>query len=158
VLAFDAQRNDKNEGRKNAMPEDVTMKRMFSLIVVAAALLLTLPLPGTANSTSNRPLAAPYVGEWSNGRGDTLTITGSTIKFGNDKAVNYRDITRVTNGREFDLQITTEGNLNYLTKYLHVSFGDGDKTDEMKMTLYDSLKDLQDGANSQGEATWDRDK
>ena len=142
------------------MREDVTMKRMVFLIVAAAAaaLLLTLPLPGTANSRINRPLAAPYVGEWSNGRGDTLVITGSTIKFGNDKAVNYRDLTRVTNGREFDLQITTDANLNYLTKYLHISFGDGDKTDEMKMTLYDSLKDLQDGANSQGEATWDRDK
>lgn len=134
------------------------MQRKSSLIIVAAGLLLMLPLVCAANSMSDGPLAASYVGEWSNGRGDTLVITGSTIKFGNDKAVNYRDITRVTNGREFDLQITTEGNLNYLTKYLHISFGDGDKTDEMKMTLYDSLKDMQDGANSQGEATWDRDK
>ena len=131
---------------------------MISLIVVATALLWAQPRSGAANSTSNRPVAAPYVGEWSNGRGDILVITGSTIRFGNDKAVNYRDITRVTNGREFDLQITTQGNLNYLTKYLHISFGDGDKTDEMKMTLYESLKDMHDGANSQGEATWDRDK
>jgi len=28
----------------------------------------------------------------------------------------------------------------------------------MKMTLNDSRKDMEDGENSQGEATWDRDK
>jgi hypothetical protein len=100
----------------------------------------------------------PYVGEWSNGRGDVLVITGSTIKFGRDKAVSYRDITRVTNGKEFNLEITTQGNLNYLTKFLHISIAEGDKPDEMKMTLYDSRKDIEEGKNSQGEATWYRDK
>lgn len=98
----------------------------------------------------------PYVGAWSNGRGDTLVITTSTIRFGRDKSVNYRDITRVTDGREFNLQITTAGELNYLTKFLHVSMAE--KSDEMKITLYDSLKDMQAGENSQGEATWYRDK
>ena len=100
----------------------------------------------------------PYVGEWSNGRGDTLLITTNTIKFGNDKPVPYHDITRVTNGREFNLQITTEAKLNYLTEFLHVSFGEGEKTDQMKVTLYDSRKDMENGENSQGEATWERDK
>ena len=100
----------------------------------------------------------PYVGSWSNGRGDILVITGSTIKFGRDKAVSYRDITRVTDGNEFNLEITTSGELNYLTKFLHISMAEGDKKDEMKMTLYDSRKDLEDGQNSQGEATWYRDK
>ena len=100
----------------------------------------------------------PYVGSWSNGRGDTLVITESTVRFGRDKAVNYRDITRVTDGKEFNLEITTKGELNYLTKFLHISIADGDKPDEMKMTLYDSRKDMEDGKNSQGEATWYRDK
>ena len=45
-----------------------------------------------------------------------------------------------------------------LTKYLHVSTGEGDKPNEMKMTLYDSRKDMEDGENSQGEATWYRDE
>jgi hypothetical protein len=102
--------------------------------------------------------AGPYVGEWSNGRGDTLAITNSTIRFANDKAVNYRDVTRVTDGKEFNLEITTEGKLNYLTRFLHISVGEGDKPDEMKVTLYDSRKDMEDGENSQGEATWYRDK
>ena len=102
--------------------------------------------------------ALPYIGQWSNGRGETLVITSSTIRFASDKAVNYRDITRVTNGQEFHLEITTEGKLNYLTKFIHLSTAEGDKPDEMKMTLYDTRKDMEDGENSQGEATWYRDK
>ena len=100
----------------------------------------------------------PYVGSWSNGRGDILVITDSTIKFGRDKAVSYHDITRVTDGKQFNLEITARGELNYLTKFLHISMAEGDKPDEMKMTLYDSRKDLEAGENSQGEATWYRDK
>jgi len=146
------------------------MRRISYLIACAAALLFVLPLVSIAGSgrifdqlreNTNGDYGSsrePYVGEWSNGRGDTLTITAGTIKFGKDKAVSYRDVTRVTNGREFNLEITTDAKLNYLTKYLHISLGDGDKTDEMKMTLYDSRKDMEDGQNSQGEATWDRDK
>jgi hypothetical protein len=151
------------------------MRRISSLIVTAAALLFVLPLlcpagaAGLINqarenastsrfATRDHPPREPYAGEWSNGRGETLIITGSTIKFGRDKAVSYRDVTRVTNGREFHLEITTDGKLNYLTKFLHISFGDGNRTDEMKMTLYNSRKDMEDGQNSQGEATWDRDK
>jgi hypothetical protein len=36
--------------------------------------------------------------------------------------------------------------------------GEGDQPGEMKMTLYNSRKDLEDGENSQGEATWYRDE
>jgi hypothetical protein len=102
--------------------------------------------------------SATYVGQWSNGRGDTLAIKATTIRFANDKPVKYRDVTKVTNGREFHLEITSEDKLNYLTKFLSLSMGEGEKPDEMKMTLYDSNKDMMDGANSQGEATWYRDK
>ena len=100
----------------------------------------------------------PYIGEWSNGRGERLVITSGSIKYGRDKAVPYTDLTRVTNGREFNLQITAEGKLNYFTEFLHISVADGDKSDEMKMTLFNSRKDMEEGKNSQGEATWDRDK
>ena len=100
----------------------------------------------------------PYVGSWSNGRGDILVITGGTIKFGRDKAVSYRDITRVTDGKQFNLEITTRGELNYLTRFLHISMAEDDKSNEMKMTLYDSRNDLEAAENSQGEATWYRDK
>jgi hypothetical protein len=100
----------------------------------------------------------PYVAEWSNRQGDRLIITGSTIKFSDEKPVPYHDVTRVTNGREFHLEITSDTKLNYLARFLHVSFGEGDKTDQMKVTLYNSRKDMESGANSQGEAIWYRDK
>jgi len=109
-------------------------------------------------TASGKKWKDPYVGSWSNGRGDTLVITDSSIKFGRDKAVSYRDITRVTDGKQFNLEITSKGELNYLTKFLHISMAEADKTDEMKMTLYDSRKDLEAAENSQGEATWYRDK
>jgi hypothetical protein len=142
------------------------MQRLIKFTSMAAALVVMLPLfcIGSQRSAIEPSAAANpgwkdiYVGEWSNGRGETLVISGSTIKFANDKAVSYRDVTRVTNGREFHLEITTDAKLNYLTKFLHVSFGEGEKTDEMKMTLYNSRKDMEDGENSQGEATWYRDK
>ena len=61
-------------------------------------------------------------------------------------------MTKATNGQEFNLEVVSLGKLNYLTKYLHISTGEGDKPDEMKTTLYDSYKDMEDGENSQGEA------
>jgi hypothetical protein len=142
----------------------------------AAAFILMLPLSGAAKRSTvltalREPLGTievslrgdrhwrdPYVGEWSNGRGDTLIITASTIKFASDKPVAYHDVTRVTNGREFHLEITTDTKLNYLTRFLHASFGEGDKTDQMKLSLYNSRKDMEAGENSQGEATWHRDR
>lgn len=123
---------------------------LITLVGVASVDALANPVTGKWHD--------PYVGEWSNGRGDTLVITSNTIRFGSDKGVPYHDVTRVTNGREFNLQITIDARLNYLTEFVHISFGEGEKTDQMKMTLYNSRKDMEDGENSQGEATWDREK
>jgi hypothetical protein len=124
-----------------------------------AALLLAVYLLAGLTTPAGEKWKDPFIGEWSNGRGETLVITSSNIKFGNDKPVSYHDITRVTDGKEFNLQITAEGDLNYLTRFLHISIdGEADKADEMKITLYDSRKDLEAGQNSQGEATWYRDK
>ena len=128
------------------------MKSRYVTCLVAISLLAGL------TSYAATKWRDPYIGEWSNARGDTLVITTGTIKFGNDKAVSYHDITRVTNEKEFNLQVTTESEVNYLTKFLHVSLGEGDKSEEMKMTLYNSRKDMQAGENSQGEATWYRYK
>ena len=121
------------------------------ILIVCGLLALSVAVAASGPPT-------PYVGEWSNGRGETLRIKSNTIQFANDKPVRYRDITRVTNGQEFDLEITSEEKLNYLTKFIHLSMAEGDKPAEMKATLYDSLKDLRVGENSQGEATWYRDK
>ena len=130
----------------------------FTAVLIALVILTGAATVSPLAKNASDKWRDPYVGEWSNGRGDTLLITTNTIKFGNDKPVPYHDITRVTNGREFNLQITTEAKLNYLTEFLHVSFGEGEKTDQMKLSLYDSRKDMENGENSQGEATWERDK
>jgi hypothetical protein len=98
---------------------------------------------------------APFVGEWSNGRGETLVITARSLQFGSDKPVTYRDVTKVTDGNLFYLEITSPGKLNYFTRYVAVSL---EENREMKTTMYDSYADMFNGENSQGEATWDRDK
>ncbi len=68
------------------------MKTGHITILLAVFLLAGL-------TASGKEWKDPYVGSWSNGRGDILVISDSTIKFGRDKAVSYRDITRVTDGK-----------------------------------------------------------
>lgn len=93
----------------------------------------------------------PYLGEWSNGRGDTLLITATTIRFASDKAVGYRDLTGATDGKSFVLQITTAGEVNFFAeKFLSVACGD----DEMRMIGYKSLADLQRDKNPGSDVTW----
>ena len=139
-----------------------SLRKFVIVIGVLGALwapaAIILGLSAKASTAVSAHESLPYLGKWSNGRGETLAITAKTIRFANDKPVAYRDVTRATNGQEFNLEVTSEGKLNYLTKYLHVSTGEGNKPDEMKMTLYDSRKDMEDGENSQGEATWYRDE
>jgi len=146
-------------------------------LMPAAAIVLILPLfctekrstawgallkPARASSEAglarDRHWRDPYVAAWSNRQGGRLIITGSTIKFGDEKPVPYHDVTRVTNGREFRLEIMSDAKLNYLTRFLDVSFGEGDKRDQMRVTLYNSRKDMETGENSQGAAIWYRDR
>jgi hypothetical protein len=134
----------------------VTIIGVLGSLLAPAAIILGLSQKASTAVSVHEPL--PYLGKWSNGRGETLAITSKTIQFASDKPVTYRDVTKATNGQEFNLEVTSEGKLNYLTKYLHVSTGEGEKPEEMKMTLYNSRKDMEDGENSQGEATWYRDE
>jgi hypothetical protein len=96
----------------------------------------------------------PYVGKWSNGRGERLSVTKSTLRFNSDKPVTYRDVTKVTDGNHFSLRVTARGPLNYFTKFIALAI-DGE---EMKMTLYDSYEDMFGGNNPRGESTWYLDK
>jgi hypothetical protein len=107
-----------------------------------------------AQVSSSAHAGMPYIGRWSNGRGERLIVTKRTLKFNNDKSVTFRDVTKVTDGNHFALQITSRGKLNYFTKFIALSL----ENDEMKMTLYDSYADMFDGKNPQGESTWYRDK
>lgn len=98
--------------------------------------------------------AQPYLGEWSNGRGETLKVTARTLQFGNDKPVAYRDVTRATDGSDFELQITSAGKVN---AFPGKTLGIHCEGDTMKMTGYASHADYMQGGEVQMEVTWDRD-
>ncbi len=96
----------------------------------------------------------PYIGEWSNGRGETLTITAKTIRFADDRPVPYRDVTRATDGSSFELQITAKGEVNaFPGKTLAVAV----EGDTMKITGYLSHADYMQEKNPQQSVTWERD-
>ena len=96
----------------------------------------------------------PYLGEWSNGHGDTLMITAQTIQFASDKPVAYRDLTRATDGKAFMLQITAPGEVNaFAEKFLAIDCGD----DEMRMVGFKSAADLLADKNPGSNVTWYRD-
>lgn len=120
------------------------MKRVFPLTALAA-------LAFAANLIAG-PL--PYVGEWSNGRGETLTITAETLRFADDKAVKYRDITRATDGSSFELEITTTGEINaFPGKFISVVLED----DSLKMKTFASHSDYMQEKDPQSIVTWFKD-
>ena len=97
----------------------------------------------------------PYLGEWSNGRGETLVVTAKTIQLGKNKPVPYHDITRATDGETFHLQITAAGHVNAFNgKFLEVSCT-GEK---MRIVSYASGADLMQAENPESDVTWFRDK
>ena len=130
-----------------------------------SAILLSFAQPGptsyraaspghSAVALLTAPAKMPYIGRWSNGRGETLSITARTLQFASDRPVTYRDVTKVTDGSHFSIQITTRGKINYFSRFLALEI---DKS-EMKMTQYNSYREMFDGENPQGESTWYRDK
>jgi hypothetical protein len=98
------------------------------------------------------PADQPYLGEWSNGRGGTLTLSRRRMYYGDHDAYTYQDVTRNPDGRRYAVQITTPGRVSFFSWSKFVSLDiDGRR---MRTTLYNSLQDLLDGRNSRGEATW----
>ncbi|MEO5722688.1 MAG: hypothetical protein ABIR71_14655 [Chthoniobacterales bacterium] len=97
----------------------------------------------------------PYLGEWSNGRGETLTITEETIQFADERPVKYRDITRASDGASFELQITAPGEINaFPGKTLAVVLED----DSMRVTSYVSHADYMQERDAQSVVTWFKDE
>lgn len=123
---------------------------MKSLILRIALLSLAL-----ASLTSASAEELPYLGQWSNGRGETLTITKRTIQFADDKPVTYRDVTRATDGSLFELQITARGEVNAFSgKTLAVSCEGG----SMTVTGYRSHADYMQERDPQEVVTWEKDR
>lgn len=117
------------------------MRRAFALSwLIGVALVATLAAADL-----------PYLGEWSNGRGETLTITEDSLQFADDEPVKYRDLTRATDGNSFVLQITTAGEINaFPGKFLAVALEDG----SLKMTTFASHADYLQEKNPQSVVTW----
>ena len=119
------------------------MKSLLAVLFLAVALSVT--------AADDAPL---YVGSWSNGRGETLVITGKTMQFGDDRPFSFRDVTRVSDGESYELEITTRGEINgFPGKTLHLTF---DK-DAMQMTGYKSHAEFMQGGEVQMEVTWYKD-
>ena len=96
----------------------------------------------------------PYLGNWSNGRGETLVVTEKTLRFADDRAVSYRDVTRATDGSIFELLITARGTVNaFPGKTLAVSC----ESDSMKIITYASHADFMAEKDPQSEVTWFKD-
>jgi len=88
----------------------------------------------------------PYLGNWSNGRGETLTITRKTLQFADNKPVPYRDVTRATDGARFELLITAAGQVNaFPGKVLGVQCEDN----SMEITTYVSHSAYMEDAEPQ---------
>lgn len=122
-------------------------------IILLIALVATLSLANFAQ-TANQ---APFIGEWSNGRGFQLTVTESTLKLGANKAVRYKDVTKVSDGNIFYLQVINPGKMNYFSNFIAVTIDPDTDPAEMQLTFYKTYKNLFDGENEQGNDTFYRD-
>ena len=96
----------------------------------------------------------PYLGSWSNGRGETLVITAKTIRFGENRALPYKDITRATDGSMFELQITGR---DAAELFGGNTLGVECEDDSMKITAYASHADYMQGGEPQSVVTWFKD-
>jgi hypothetical protein len=142
----------------------LTSQRLLTIVVTAVSFfgIYSYKLPASTGiySTdkdvlSERPhvlaqSSPAYLGQWSNGRGETLSITRNKIKFANNKVLNYKDLTKATDGTYFEIQITSKGKINFFQRFLSLKV----EGKQMKMTGYDSYGNLRTAKNSGLEVNW----
>ncbi len=93
---------------------------------------------------------AVYIGKWSNGRGFELTLTKRTLKLGAaSKMLRFVDITKVSDGSTFYLQVFNPGKLNYFSSFAVVTVDWESKPAKMRVVFYRTLRDLFDSENVQ---------
>ena len=118
--------------------------------IVAALAAFVVIAAGLARGAED----LPYLGSWSNGRGETLVISAKAIRFGDDRALTYKDVTRATDGSMFELQITARGGEN---AFGGTTLGVECDGDSMKISAYDSHAAYMRGADPQSVVTWFKD-
>jgi hypothetical protein len=119
----------------------------FALVLVALLLLSSREARASDD--------APYIGSWSNGRGETLVITEKTIRFADNRALPYRDITRASDGSMFELQINAKAPANGFGGNTLGVECDGDS---MKITAYASHAAYMQEGEPQSVVTWFKDE
>lgn len=102
-------------------------------------------------SSSSNGENSSYLGEWRNGRGEVLRISGETVQFGSGASMSFREVFRVPAARAFGLEITSDS--GDMQRFISVVIGENG---QLKLSYYDTLADLQNGTNSKSEETWNR--
>ena len=127
------------------------MKRADRSLGLVALALMIFAIISPALAAQDTLL---YIGSWSNGRGETLVITAKTMQFGDNRPVAFRDVTGVSDGESYELEITAPGKINgFAGKTLHLTF----EKDEMRMTGYKSHAEFMQGGDVQMQVTWFKD-
>jgi hypothetical protein len=96
--------------------------------------------------------ATPYIGDWSNMRGHTLKISATTIQFLEDEPVPYKDVTRVSDGNYFQLELKTKDSTNFLGKIMLINMKG---KNEMSMDICNSENEY--SAGNYSSVNWFRD-
>lgn len=92
----------------------------------------------------------PYTGDWRNGRDEILRITDNDLRFPDGARLPYNELFRISDARAFVVEYSSPR--SGAKTFVLIFLGDGD----MKIRYFDSLDDLQRGANNRGEEIWRR--
>lgn len=131
------------------------MKRTKTNFMTTREILIVLFLLAFSTVNFAQESEPPtYLGNWSNGRGEQLMITDRTVKYGKNRALNYKDITKATDGSFFNLQIINPGKESYFSKYVSLSIDSSANFADMTIKNYNTLKDLMADKNKHGSDTW----
>ena len=132
---------------------------MIYRFLFLAALFLTF---GAVSFASAPTQTFGYIGEWSNGRAFELKFTVDEIEF-TGKAPSqpikfrYRDLTKVSDGNFYQLEILNPPKQSYITRFVTVSIQEGSKPLEMALTFYNSAAEMTASENPAGNDTYFRD-